>query len=226
MSTTIKRKRKTGIVLRSRTVATNRAEFSRTTTEVWEGPIPELETKQNAVANTADTTSLATTEGGNGSLTISTSLPLPAPSNYPGTNEHQITIEVEWIELRKKLEEHPFFETVSDADRRKIAEAIANPNPSQSPALTETKAIALYTKLLRGQTEYSIAVPVVRRTNTRPSNLTAGNAWHRDNPPISIPGGWVFMKTANRISQTGRSFNRVEEWTGAKEIDEDIYPAS
>lgn len=222
MSSTIKRKRNPGIVLVARRISTNRSEFKRTITEVWGGQLTELETKQNAAANTADSTSLSPTEGGNGTLEIQTSQPLKAPPAWGGTAS-QTTIEIEWVELRKKLQEHPRYNEVSDADRRKIEEAIANPNPALSPALSGLAA-ELYIKLLRGQTEYSIAVPVVRRTTSRPASLNAGNAWFRDTPPVSPPG-WQWLKTADRITRTGSSFSRVEEWTGAKEIDTDIYPS-
>jgi hypothetical protein len=222
MSSTVKRKRNPGIVLVSKSISTNRSEYRRTITEVWGGPIAELETKQNSVANTADSTNLTPTEGGNGTLTIETSQAFPALPAWGGGGS-QTTIEIEWVELRKKLQEHPRYAQVSDADRRKIEDAIANPKPDQSPALTDSRAIELYTKLLRGQTEYSLAVPVVRRTTTRPTSLTAGNAWFRNNPPVS-PSGWQWLKTADRISRTGNAFQRVEEWTGAKEIDTDIYP--
>lgn len=225
-SATIKRKRKSGIVRRSRRIATEKETFKRTTTEIWEGPLSELEAKQNVWAKDADSTSLSPTEGGNGSLEIVTSVAMEVPnSRYGFGGAAQTTIEIEWVELRKKLETHPFFEGVSDEDRVKIKQAIDNPDPGQSPALSGM-ALELYLKLLRGQTEYSMAVPVVRRTTHRPSSTNAQGAWFRDSPPVSVPGGWEWLKTANRITTAGRDVNRVEEWTGAEEWDTDIYPAT
>lgn len=220
MSITRKRQRTT--VLRSRSIKTDQESFSVTTTETWEGPFTELQTQQNASSAGALSTSLSTTDGANGVLEIVRKVSLPAGNrSLPSSN--QVVIEVEWVELRKKLESHPRYKDIPEAQMRMISKHIQNPDPDVSPALTNSSAQELYTKLLRGQTEYSIAVPVVRKTSYRPTSLSAGDAWKRGTPPVTI-GSWQWLKTADRITKSGDDFTRVEEWTGAEEWDKDIYP--
>lgn len=211
----IKRKRNTTITKLRDTITTGR---TNSITETWVGPYDLLKTKQASVASEAASTTLSPGEADTGTLTITYETAPPSPSSNPTTPPP--IIEVEWVELRKKLEEHPYFDSVSDADRRKIAAALNNPDVSPN---ISGLAIDLYTRLLRGQTEYSIAVPVVRRTTHSPTSLSSGGAWFRSSPPVSI-SGWQFLKTADSVTRQGTSYVRREEWTGAKEWDPDIYP--
>lgn len=209
----IKRKRNNNIVKLNDTIATTPISTSRT--ETWVGPYDLLRAKQNAAASTASSTSLSPAEADTGTLTITYQREPPEP---PPAAEAPI-IEVEWVELRKKIEEAPYFSSVTPQDvvkARAWAEDTSKPKPTG-------RAGELADKLARGQTEFSIAVPVVRRTTYSPTSLTSGGAWFRNFPPVGL-SGWQFLKTADRVSRQGRRFQRVEEWTGAKEWDANIYP--
>lgn len=216
----IRRRRANNIVKLNNRITTDRSAGTRLVTETWVGPYDQLLIKQQAVESLASSTDLLPGDADTGILTITTAT---APANpNPGTGSNE-TIEVEWVELRKKLEDHPRYSAIDDNDRRKIRAAINNPNPDQSPAISGL-ALDLYLKLLRGQTDYSLAVPVIRRTSTGFVQISSGGAWFRQSPPISVGGAWQFLKTADRILIQGRTFTRVEEWTGAEEWDADIYP--
>jgi hypothetical protein len=56
-------------------------------------------------------------------------------------------------------------------------------------------------------------------------DLTAGATWFLETPPEPYPADYEYMKTADTRRKTGRQYERVEEWTGAEEWDEDIYAA-
>lgn len=217
------RKRNTGIVLRGHRHTTDRKTFTRTRTEIWEGPFSALLSRQTGAARNAIATSLAPTEAGQGTLEITYEETMPASDRGDGGGPpgsgNLTTIEVEWVELRLRLEEHPRYTGLSTTLRQAIRKALDEADPSPE---IEDLALELFSKLLRGQDSYSMAVPVVRRTSHRPSSLGIGGAWFRDNPPAG-PSGWQYLKTADRITRTGTDYIRVEEWTGAKTWDPDIY---
>ncbi len=46
----------------------------------------------------------------------------------------------------------------------------------------------------------------------------------KDNPPAQIKiQTYKYLKTADRAVRQSMKWQRVEEWTGAEEIDDDLY---
>lgn len=213
----MRKHRQTNITKLDDAIRTSDAGASVTRTETWVGPYDQLVTKHNAAIPTAKETALEPTEAGEGRLTITYA---QAPQSASGNNA---IIEVTWAELRKKVEEHPRYADLSQADLNRIHAEVADPNPDRSPIFTDSKAQELYLKLISGTTEYSIGAPVVRRTTTNPTSLSAGGAWVRSTPPAA-PSGYQWLKTADDIRRQGSDWQRVEEWTGAKEWDANLYP--
>lgn len=211
------KKRQTNITKLSDSIRTSDNGASVTRVETWVGPYDQLVTKQNAAIATAKETSLDPTDAGEGRLTITYVEP---PRSTEGSNT---IIEVVWAELRKKIEEHPRYADLSQADLNRIHKEVADPNPESSPTFTDPKAQELYLKLISGTTEYSIGAPVVRRTTTNPTSLNAGAAWVRSTPPAG-PSGYQWLKTSDEIRRQGNDWQRVEEWTGAQEWDSNLYP--
>lgn len=211
----IVRKRNTNITQLNSVISTSKDKYS--ITETWVGPYDQLRTKQIALITAATSTNLAPAEADTGILTITYETPPPASGG--GNQIEPPIIEVDWVELRKKLEDHTRYSGLAPAD---IAKAKAWADDPTKPKPTGTAA-ELADKLAKGQTEYSMAVPVIRRTTYSPTSLNSGGAWFRSAPPAGA-GSWQYLKTADRVSKQGTKYQRVEEWTGAKEWDPAIYP--
>jgi hypothetical protein len=196
---------------------------TQTKVETWKGPYKLLEAKQNAIGFSAKATNLAP-DGPNGILTVT--YEIPAPEDYQFTGS-QTSIEIAWMELRKPIEQHSMFKNVPATEIKKAKDAAELEGEASEAAAQQLDTIAkkLYDYLIKGTTEYSTGVPVVRRTKTRQAgNQGGGGAWMRDSPPVSIPGGWDWLKTADERRKDGRSFTLVEEWTAAMEWDKELYP--
>lgn len=82
-------------------------------------------------------------------------------------------------------------------------------------------------KIFRGQESYTLPVPVARITTTT-ANRVATTAKGKIGPPPGfpdLPPGYEWLGTADRSRRQGRSgrWERTREWTGADEIDADLY---
>lgn len=73
-------------------------------------------------------------------------------------------------------------------------------------------------KLLRGIESYLDFYPVARRTTVRTIELIADDCGRRSSPPFVVPFGYDWLKTNDYVgkSGTGRSFERIQEWTGCR----------
>lgn len=183
------------------------------TTQDAVGPYGLLLAEYHALLRSADKVTLVHTAAGEGRLTVTRESPVEDPVG---------TAEVEWVELRKKIETHPRYAEVTDDDMRAVRAAVADPESGEPDV--GARALELYKKLLRGQTEYSIGSPVARLTTPlAKDDLTAGGTWFREAPPFAHPDGYEWMKTVDQRRKTGRQYDRVEEWTGAEDWDADIY---
>jgi hypothetical protein len=188
--------------------------------KTYTGPYSELKVKQDANLG-AKTTHLEPTEAGMGKLSI-TFENQTADYNFDGRRE--TFTEVIWQELRKPVETNPYFAELTTDQILKVKKAIDEGGPAPSEGSTAGE-IELYDLLAKGTTEWSTGVPLVRRTTTRVrGDLAGGNAWFRDAPPIDVAGSWQFLKTADERRRDGKSFTKVEEWTGAEEWDANLYP--
>ena len=215
------RKLGTGIIKIRDTRTTN--DGTQTKVETWKGPYKLLEAKQNAIGFTAKSTNLAP-DGPNGILTIT--YEIPAPEDYQFTGS-QTSIEVVWQELRKPIEQHPMFKNVPATEKKKAKDAAELEGEASEAAAQQLDTIAkkLYDFLINGTTDYNTGVPLVRRTKTRMAGSEGGGgAWFRDKPPVSVPGSWEWLKTADERRKDGRAFTLTEEWTGATEWDKELYP--
>ena len=191
--------------------------------ETWTGPYADLKTKQKAVYLGVKATNLQPSEANHGILTITRELDLSATNE--ATVPNQVTIEVTWQELRRPVETNPYFKDLTQWKIKEMRDLAA----SENTATLETDEVAQYLLelLLRGTTEWSTGVPVVRRTTTKRSGReNKGMAWFRDDPPVDVAGDWEFLKTANNTQRDGKSFSQIEEWTGAEVWDAKLYPAA
>lgn len=190
------------------------------TSRVWEGPYDTLAAKLEAEKAGYQTMRLSPTTAGQGRLEASNP---ETPGESSGGSE--TVLEVEWVELTRSLHDHPKFVMLSEKDHSLVDEAIAERSASIVEGADDpATARALYRRLVKGQTDYTISVPVCRRTTPASLSQKSGGAWFLDDPPAAIKvDGWTYMKTSDRITRTGQARSRVEEWTGAKSWDDVVY---
>ena len=164
-------------------------------------------------------------EGDSGVLIVQMDDFADGGSSSSGSTVGAASYEDDWVVLEKSIERHPRYADVSDADIIIIREAVENPVSGQSPFLTDTAAIELYTKLLRGQDSYTLYSPIVRSTTPYDGPPPQGKAGQLENPPGNAPADWDWRKTAYRRQKPGSqsAWDLVEEWTGADQWDPDIY---
>ena len=194
-----------------------------TTTETWTGPYQQLGILQNSVFQKVKATSLTPSSGGDGVLTITREQITDKPEVPKVT-----TIEVIWQELRLPVEQHPYFSDMTGSQIAIVKEAAANGVYSGFGGIDGLAGVEAY-KLAelyeQGHTEYNTGVPVVRRTITgNAGDLTAGNAWFRDTPPLVPAGDWEWLKSADNRRREGNSYTQIEEWIGGKNLSPILYP--
>ncbi len=131
--------------------------------------------------------------------------------------------EIDWVRISKPIESHPRFKDISPADLRKIKNAVQNPSETSSPYFADPEAQKLYIRLLRGQESYDVWAPLIRTTTEHLGKPDTGDCGQIVSPPISVDGDWIFMKTADSARMENRRWKRTQEYTGADEIDEEIY---
>lgn len=87
-------------------------------------------------------------------------------------------------------------------------------------------AVSFFDKCEKGNDQYAMSRPVVRRTRRSRSTLTPGPLNIRQTPPAFASLATVWKKTADRVTRTGRqhTWEQFEEWTGFDSLDTDLYP--
>jgi hypothetical protein len=189
--------------------------------DVWEGPMADLIAHRDSIKTSYTRTSITPTKGDHGKLVAT--LETNSDGGSPTAPAGDTNIEVEWMELRLPVETHEHFDSLTAEQKAQVRKAAETGSP-----LSPMGAVAdeLYDLIAGGTSSYSTGVPVVRKTTKNASNIAKGSAWFRDTPPVTIPGGWVFLKTADRRIRVGADIQKVEEWTGGKAVSDILYPTS
>ena len=145
--------------------------------------------------------------------------------------------EIEWSQVDKKIETHDRYKELTEAEFFLIQQALDAKTAAERTAFLADDAFTdlmfeLYSKKIKGQEAYSVWVPVLRRTtlwNGAHKATVCGVRLTFSQIPTALqaigPDGYVWMKTADRGTQSGRfgKHERQEEWSGFKTIDADIY---
>jgi len=135
--------------------------------------------------------------------------------------------ETEWVRVDQDIRYHPNFMTggmweLDDADRQDVEAKLNAPN-DDSVDTPDGNAGELYTRLLRGETNYAIYIPVCRRTSYYLTNPSVGSGCGKiATPPMPSPTGYTYIFTADRAVRSGWCWQRVQEWTGFADVDTDI----
>ena len=201
---------------------------------VYHGTYAALEADQPArlsgvsgYSGYVDVVNLKRAAGGRGVMTVTL-----VPSAWSLTDGTP-TIEVEWVEIQKKLETHPRYQpggesALDDADLDQLDKW--RNAPSSTARASEYATIAasfpelknLVDKLRRGQDSYMVFAPVIRRITGNAEAPTTNRCGVITTPPIEITG-YSFLQTADRSARKNGRWDRNEEWTGAEVWDTDIY---
>ncbi len=155
--------------------------------------------------------------------------------------------EVDWSEVQKPAEQHPRYasgaKALSDTDRADIAawddekDASLRKDWKYKDAAGTDKTLSanaqdLAKKKLRGETSYTVWIPVCKRTYAMRQNAASTGAGFIQNPPSgfgALPtnhgAAYKWFKTADRSVRSGThgKWQRVEEWTGFDRVDTDFY---
>lgn len=145
-------------------------------------------------------------------------------------------VEIDWQAVTKDIRYHPIYQAggtkeLDDEDRKAVDTALQDLD-KPVPWADGSSAEHLFKRLLRGQESYTLYAPIVRRTTFSVAYPDPGQVGAIESPPIEPTGEWQWRKTADtvsfrgelRISLQGEGYwERREEWTGADELDTDIY---
>jgi hypothetical protein len=175
-----------------------------------------------------DVVDLKRAPGGRGILTVTY-----GPYSFAGLDAPGGLQEIEWVEVQKKLEQHPRYQiggpaalTASDLDKIEDwrTTTSATERASKFSALS-FNAQDFAAKVNRGQDSWVIYAPVARQTLRSQSEPTAGGCGVIQSPPPLIAiTGYQYLKTADRVSGQGTHWEQTREWTGADSWDSEIYP--
>lgn len=220
-------------------------------TRVFRGPYEALVAAEPAIGATLEGTAGVFVDSvetvpdaagplGPGTMTIVASTPDP---DSDGQSPEAPIYEVDWTQLEKPLEQHPRYQSTGDKplNEQDLVDIENWKNETDRTLRSQGKyrsadgnevtlslnAKDLAFKILRGQSSYIVAAPVVRvtsRTYAKPLTSATGTKGH---PPAAAgyPPGYEWVKTADRAMRQGSrgTWERIEEWTGADTWDGDIY---
>lgn len=149
-----------------------------------------------------------------------------------GGEDDQVTVEIDAGRLDKSIYQHKRFKDLSREQIANMQKVIENKETVPGPTFPGPVVEAvqkLYDRLARQQEGYFIASPTVRKVTTSVNKPTVGKIGigtrTTDKPHPSAPDGYVWIKSADRATQTGRKgkWERTEVWDAADDWDEYIY---
>ena len=166
----------------------------------------------------------------------------PGEDNQP--TDPNIVVEVNYTIIEKPLKKHPMFKSLGTENWVRIASWMDIPienwehrmayeipfkHPNTGNILWVNLGgleITYCKKIAAGIEAYYLQVPVVRQTTTQEEAPTTSLAGKRDSPPVFEEAAPAWLKTADSAIQRSQlgAWERVEEWTGFDELDDDLYP--
>jgi len=164
----------------------------------------------------------------------------------------KVTVEIDWVAVSKDLRSHPMYHYPEDADTE--PEGVYSNDPAawmriekwkNETNLELRKQFKFGTgaideilapneqhyakKILRGVESYNVYAPIVRKTTLLSKKPSGSKAGFVQDPAVDAeyPDGYKWLKTACRSTQQqDKTWQLAEEWTGADEVDADLYPAA
>jgi len=103
----------------------------------------------------------------------------------------------------------------------------ANPDVDAEWEELTGESLAMAKKLAAGIEGWIAFYPVVTRTSTYKFRPDPADCGRIQDPPVSVPGTYTWLKTADRIVQNAkRQYTRTEQWTASDKWDTDLYEAA
>jgi len=186
--------------------------------------------------------------GGTGTMTV-TLVDNEAASDDPWSYGQPPIIEIEWSRIEKPLQANTIIlMSQSDGDKGTFVDEIeawrnspqqrrrlyqipksnlnreANPNDDNDWVSINALAKKVAQKIAKGIEGYLVFSPIITRTTvTLGKPTTGGCGTITENPPNKI-NGYVYLKVADTArQQSDGTWQRVEQWQGADDWDEDLY---
>lgn len=169
-------------------------------------------------------------EDGPGQMTFTVESVVAGGTSSP-TDETKVQIQSGRLE--KSIYANPYYDELGEeykAEMRKAIEAgETTPPPVDATGDKPTKAASLFASLIKGETHYVEAAPVVTITSfsfTRPTAGRTGRGTRTtEKPHPAAPDGYVWLKTVDDINQDGGrgKWQRVQSWEAADEWNPNHY---
>lgn len=130
------------------------------------------------------------------------------------------------------LEKHPRYsglsQTTFEAIRQypTITDVTVASELWQKSIAPYDRAIELSEKLLRGQTHFTLWVPVYNWTAYYITEPSAESGGFGEDPfgPLAVPLGWEWLRKGDLVGFNGTYYTLTRSWQAAIEIDADVYP--
>lgn len=164
--------------------------------------------------------------GGKGTITIV----LEGPAKNTENKTSDPTYEIEWTEVEKPIETHPRYKDVAENYMALVQAYFATTDTAERASIyaqiKDDLAKEIIKKRLKGTESYVIYIPIARRNRETTIASLTGDCGTIEDPGFAVPAGYQWMKSAHRVTRTGRRGKTAiqEEWTGLIEIDTDLYP--
>ena len=163
-----------------------------------------------------------------GTLVVVVEAQVAAPEGSGSAAPVEVIYELEWGELLKKIESHPKCGKLK-ASAAKKWEDWEKITAEDYEAVSGGWSFATWQeKRRRGQEDYPVSYPIARKESKhtfRPTGVGA-DMYQLAAPPSECGApsdGWTYFKSKDSLRKEGRTFSRVEEWTGAQVLDDDIF---
>ena len=180
---------------------------------------------------TVDGAVLSPKKGGLGRLTIT----LVSSASYSGSSVSHVLrskIEIDSSQTDKPITCHPILAGYADAadhiemwkeSPRSLKHAYQYKDADGNVQDLVGKEKEFAQKIMRGVESYALFSPVVIQTTVYDGRPETSMPGFVDTPPAEV-GTYVYLKTGDRVVQNDdKTWTRTETWTGADEIDEDLY---
>ena len=134
--------------------------------------------------------------------------------------------------IQRKIEYNPRYRGQISIDQLWAIEATINASDQSQfnfflGLVTDSLAQELLDKRMNGIDSYLEPAPIARRTTFFAWIIGVGGLLGFKQTPaftrVAIPSGYEWLKTADRAILRPGAIERVEEWTGAKAWDDDLY---
>lgn len=141
------------------------------------------------------------------------------------------TIEVDMSQIERPLMTSPKVESagtpveIEKWRNAELADRVAYQYQEGGAAVPlNTEALKYAKMIMKGIETWLDFAPVVTRMSTYKTRPDPEDIGKIDSPPVTVPGTWQYLKTADRIvQQADKKYCRTEQWTGAKEWSTDLY---